>query len=44
MKGTKSKSRSDLEKAFGKFGSEVEINHTREMTYFTVFVDKDQVE
>ena len=28
----------------GSFGGEVEIRNTREMTYFTVFVDKSQVE
>lgn len=25
------------------FGGDVEVTHTREMTYFTVFVDKSQV-
>ena len=44
MQGSKSRSRTDVEQALNRLGTQVEIRATREITYFTLFVDKSQVE
>lgn len=43
LQGTSSKSKTDFEQAIAKLGGEISTKVTREMTYFNIFVDKQNV-